>query len=365
MTALYCLLFFLPSLLADDSFRIVQPSGLYNDFPPSGFVPERPALFGVPPFGRTITGMLIWGTPDSDGCSAINRSNISNWPAPGTPVILMVDRGDCTFVTKVRNAQNAGAQAVVVVDNVAETVLPYMADDGTGADITIPSVLIFQSDGSTIKAFTSNSTIVVSLAWDIPSPDDRVEWMLWTSSLDDASVQFKSVFGEAVRALNQSAQFTPHYLIINGIPYNCTAPNLPCATQCTNSGRYCAVDPNGNLNTGLNGMDIVAENLRQICIFQEMNDTNRPWLWWDYVSAFQTNCSGSKDTWTTTCSNNILTTLNVNVDHVTICITASGGTNYTGGPNSLLDAEMNELIQEIGRAVQQECRDRSRMPSSA
>lgn len=35
-----------------------------------------------------------------------------------SPFILMADRGNCTFVTKVRHAQHAGASGVLVADNV-------------------------------------------------------------------------------------------------------------------------------------------------------------------------------------------------------------------------------------------------------
>ncbi len=80
---------------------------------------------------------MVYATPgDLDGCSPLDPSNLPTLPTK----IVMVDRGTCFFVSKVRNAQNAGATAVIVVDNIDETVEPFMADDGTGSDITIPSV---------------------------------------------------------------------------------------------------------------------------------------------------------------------------------------------------------------------------------
>jgi hypothetical protein len=330
-------------VFGDDQVRIVQPPSLAAQFT-NGLVPERPALFGVPPFGRTITGLLVWATPgDLDGCQPLNKTANPKWPStPGSPLIVMVDRGDCTFVTKVRNAQTAGAQAVIVVDNVDEPNLPYMADDGTGGDILIPSVLIYKSDGAKIKATDTDPTmtIVVSMTWDMPSPDARVEWTMWTSSNDAPSSVFKSVFGVAVRALNQSAQFTPHYLILNGAQSGCTGPTLSCGSLCTNEGRYCANDPEANTSRGLDGADIVVENLRQICIFQEANNTGVPEKWWDYVAAWQTNCSGSKDTWTQACSYGLLTNLGISSSNVNNCVIQSGGTET--GPNTLLDYEMQK-----------------------
>ena len=80
----------------------------------------------------------------------------------------MVDRGGCTFVQKVRNAQRSGAAGVIIADNTClcsagdschsdpgtdcETREPIMADDGSGADISIPSFLMFKQDADPIKA---------------------------------------------------------------------------------------------------------------------------------------------------------------------------------------------------------------------
>ena len=56
----------------------------------------------------------MYGTPgvNATGCGPITRD--PSWPADP---IIMLDRGDCTFVQKVRHAENAGASAVLIVDN--------------------------------------------------------------------------------------------------------------------------------------------------------------------------------------------------------------------------------------------------------
>ncbi|MGH8823517.1 MAG: PA domain-containing protein [Jiangellaceae bacterium] len=63
--------------------------------------------------------------------------------------IALVDRGTCTFVQKVTNAQAAGAVAVIIANDTAAAPTPL---SGTGPDITIPSVMISQFDGNRIKA---------------------------------------------------------------------------------------------------------------------------------------------------------------------------------------------------------------------
>jgi hypothetical protein len=63
--------------------------------------------------------------------------------------IALVDRGTCTFVVKVKNAQNAGAVGVVVANNAPGNPITMGGSDGT---IVIPSVMVGQSDGATIRS---------------------------------------------------------------------------------------------------------------------------------------------------------------------------------------------------------------------
>jgi hypothetical protein len=62
--------------------------------------------------------------------------------------VALVDRGSCNFTTKAQNAQDAGATAVIVVNDRAG--LPTNMG-GTSASITIPAVMIGQDDGNFIK----------------------------------------------------------------------------------------------------------------------------------------------------------------------------------------------------------------------
>ena len=64
--------------------------------------------------------------------------------------VAVIDRGSCAFTVKVKNAQVAGAKAVIIADNVLSTPPPDLA--GTDATITIPSVRVSLPDGIEIKA---------------------------------------------------------------------------------------------------------------------------------------------------------------------------------------------------------------------
>ena len=75
--------------------------------------------------------------------------------------IAILDRGGpndagCPFVEKARNAQDAGAIALLVANNVATAIFgPGIAPPDDGRDIIIPVVMITQTDGTSLKGAVS------------------------------------------------------------------------------------------------------------------------------------------------------------------------------------------------------------------
>ena len=65
-----------------------------------------------------------------------------------------------------------------------------------------------------------------------------------------------------------------------------------------NEGRYCSPNPDQTISPGKTGADVVTENLRQICIFQQANSTVATDFgirYWNYVNLFHTKCLGESD----------------------------------------------------------------------
>ncbi|HEU4384578.1 MAG TPA: M36 family metallopeptidase [Anaeromyxobacteraceae bacterium] len=103
------------------------------------------AAFGPALDATGISGAIVLaddGTgATSDACEAI-QNDLSG-------KIALVDRGTCTFVIKVKNAQVAGALAVIVANNRGDSIITM---GGADATIVIPSVFIGRTDGTTIKS---------------------------------------------------------------------------------------------------------------------------------------------------------------------------------------------------------------------
>jgi hypothetical protein len=125
---------------ASTSFSVNSPSVI------AGTYGSASAQFGASSYD--VTGNLVLvndGTANpNEGCSAlVNGAAISG-------NIAVVDRGGCEFGLKALNAQNAGAIAVVVVNNTTGVI--NMGPGANGASVTIPVLMISQADGATIKA---------------------------------------------------------------------------------------------------------------------------------------------------------------------------------------------------------------------
>jgi subtilisin family serine protease len=76
-----------------------------------------------------------------------------------TGEIALISRGTCTFSTKIRNAQDAGAAAVLVANNVAGDPIA-MAQDGTPNQPIVPAYMISFDDGQALLGSDGASTTI-------------------------------------------------------------------------------------------------------------------------------------------------------------------------------------------------------------
>jgi minor extracellular serine protease Vpr len=96
--------------------------------------------------------------------------------------IAFIQRGVCPFTDKVLNAQEAGASAVVVFNNVAGDPIVM---GGSSAGITIPGMMISLADGSDLLSrLGSGQTVNVTLsdAYEFPKPELADTLATFTSS---------------------------------------------------------------------------------------------------------------------------------------------------------------------------------------
>src|SRR5690554_6735306 len=98
-------------------------------------------------YGKLILVEDATANPN-EGCNTLTNNAAINGN------IAIVHRGTCDFVDKAMNAQNAGATAVIVINNAATAPIDM---GGTNNNITIPAIMISQADGATLVSSINNS----------------------------------------------------------------------------------------------------------------------------------------------------------------------------------------------------------------
>ncbi len=135
------------------------------------------------------------GPSTTDGCSPIT-SDVRG-------AVALIDRGTCGFVVKVKNAQDAGAIAVLIGDNVIA--LPPADLGGADPLITIPSGRIGLSDATAIKTrLALGETVRARLLVDtsVFAGTDRVRRQVMLASLNPVQPGSSISHFEAVASPN-------------------------------------------------------------------------------------------------------------------------------------------------------------------
>jgi len=126
-------------------FRVIAPLTIAGDYP------HGTASFGPAATPANFAGMVVQaldaadaaGPSTFDGCSPLGNA------AAVAGNVAIINRGSCTFVVKVKNAQDAGASAVIIADNTAGTPPPGLG--GTDPSIVIAAIRVTLADGNLIK----------------------------------------------------------------------------------------------------------------------------------------------------------------------------------------------------------------------
>ena len=182
---------------------------------------------------------------------------------------MIADRGGCSFVKKVRNMEEAGAAVGIVIDSSLEDIETIvMSDDGTGAGIRMPSMLISRQDGQVILDFLQTASeedlnqLVIMASFEMSRPDNRVEYDLWYSSSDQKMLDFIEDFEPLDKRFDSRVLMTPHFQF-----WQCDSCDKSFTDiHCFAGGKYCGHD---SRNTKLSGREIMLEDLRQLCVYNQ------------------------------------------------------------------------------------------------
>ncbi len=110
------------------------------------------AGFGAPATPETFGGEIVIGDDGvnvgGDGCEPLVNDVAGK--------VALVDRGACAFTVKAKNAQDAGATAVIIANNQATGAIGLGGSDPT---VTIAAISVSIEDGAAIKAASPGVSI--------------------------------------------------------------------------------------------------------------------------------------------------------------------------------------------------------------
>ena len=229
----------------------------------------------------------------------------------------MVFEGVCSLIEKVKNIEKSGGHLAIIINRNDENIEGiFMNDDGVGYDISIPAVLISNSDGKKLVTYYLEHAnnhedikeIKLEVKFENENLDNSVKYDLWYSPDQDNAYTFLNDFKEIQKTLIDNAILGVHFFTYPHYNYN--PDKKQNIENCLGSGLYCSRP--GKFGT-TDGADIIRESLRQKCIYNyayTKQGVNNKMLFWDYIEKFYINCV-RKNQINTKCSEEVMKELKI------------------------------------------------------
>ena len=138
---------------------------------PVPYAPATPAPAPPTSGESTVVAVAEPGTAEARACvDDGGASNLEPYADQIAGNTLLIERGECTFHAKARNAMEAGATGVIIYNNVAGVVNASVAGD---PPITIPVVGITAADGAALvaDAMADGSTTITWTDEEVTAPN--------------------------------------------------------------------------------------------------------------------------------------------------------------------------------------------------
>ena len=301
-----------------------------------------------------MEGYLLYDTKNEQnqyGCEKFNRYTEEN-PIVGDSPFIIVKKGLCSVIEKVRNIEEAGGHAAIIVDDKNEPPEKmFLADDGQGGDISIPAVLISLSDGQKlIEYYTSHlhdksNRIRLEIHFLLEKTDNTVKYDIWFTPDQENVYKFLKDFEKYQKLLDKTAILGMHYITY---PYFSYDPNSNTPIEdCLGSGLYC-VRP-GNLIS--DGALIALESIKQKCIYKYVYENSQysvpEQTFWNYMTKFYEKCIYDKKTYNKMCSEGLLESIGLQKSVIEQCISDSFiGTSYEKQKTNWNKILKNKILDE-------------------
>lgn len=283
------------------ALRVLTPLDLVNKFD-NGEIEGSYANFGKIPYGSLLAGRVFYDANNPTGCDRFQGS-LEREGDPDTDFspIVLVDRGNCSFVKKARNVQEHGGALVLVANNKNEDPSRIiMIDDGTGTQIVIPTILIGKESGKKLREgiehserirlpFDLREFVTILVDFTMPNPDDRVEYDIYYNSGERNAMEFITNMSRYATRLKSHALMTPHLVTWICRDPRCRHAGLRCPEI---SGEIFCVPPQNDMFDSTPGKEILMSGVIEKCIYNRFANENNAEKWWLYMKGLHQECPG-------------------------------------------------------------------------
>lgn len=269
------------STLASASVLVLSPKDLRKTFE-SGYVKNTIADFGIVPYGHSISGTLLQAVPFT-ACSPLEMNKKKVDEITGN-LIIIVQRGECNFSTKVIHAQNAGASAVIISDNDAiKDVHKIFAVERVKEQldkIRVPSMLVSKVDADKLVDYMmKDQTVELGLNFELKKSENKSQ-LEYVLAVDDYRC-YDSLLAmhRHSKAFKKQMQLVVHYKIFADVKV--------ADSECMRSqgDNFCILNSYGNT---LKDQGLMQETLRQMCV-----QRHAPQVFFYYLESVRKNCFDS------------------------------------------------------------------------
>ena len=303
------------------------------------------------PYGHLIEGYLLFdldNEPNQYGCEKFNRYAELN-PIVGDSPFIIVKKGLCSPTQKVKNIEEAGGHAAIIINDKDEPPEKmFLADDGNGGEISIPAVLISLNDGNklinyyTDKKPDRNNRIRLEIYFALEKSDNTVKYDIWFTPDQTKVYEFLSDFEKYQKLLGDIAILDMHYITYPYFSYNENSKTP--VDDCLGSGLYC-IRPSSEIN---DGALIALESIKQKCLYKysyenNNNINNNPYskeIFWNYMKKLYSKCIITK-TYDQACSDKIINSLGIQTEQIEQCIKDS----FIGNDNEKLNNNYIKILK--------------------
>jgi hypothetical protein len=184
--------------------------------------------------------------------------------------IVLVEKGPCSFPQMAIEAENIGADMVIIVNDQPGSVSKYKVtnDDGRGHEVSIPVALISYNDGKAIIDYIINhpkENVYLSVEIGL-NQRKTVKVDLFTNIQDFDTFTFLGKFKSYYELIGNYIDLNIYYLTpkYDGLLFT------QKVQDCLKNGLYCLkgnLDSNNLSKKRVSGLDLIYESLFQQCIF--------------------------------------------------------------------------------------------------